>query len=1260
MPVSRVLAKESSNGDGGVVSKEIPVLLDQQKIITSSKEVTSEKYPDAETVLVSEHIKTEYNADGTYLTYDDEYIKVLTEEGRRGAIEKQFSYNQFYGTFEILNVEVIKADGKVVKHNPKSISKEQVDRSQMDMNIYDPNDKVIIAAVPDVEVGDTIRFFVKHGESKPRMQGCFSDWCVLEADVPIKDITYEYIGPKDKPLVSKALLSEIKGTVKSSEKQEGDRIHYSWTATDVPQVFAEAEMPSLSRVGQRLLVSTLTDWKEVSRWYHGLCQSHLEKISPDIKAKTSALMAPCKTEEEKIKAIFTFVSQEIRYMGITTETSAPGYEPHDVNITFDNRYGVCRDKAALLASMLSEAGIPSFPVLVMAGDKLDPEVPNAFFNHAITAARTKDGKYVLMDSTNENTADLLPQYLYDKSYIVATPEGETLMTSPVSPVEDNMATVKTDVTLADDGSATGTSVIDLKGINDVAYRSSLAEVKADEAQRFFEGSLKSMIAGAALTSYKLEPENMQDTSQTIRLTLHWSVPNLLVTGGNAAQLELPFAGYGYGMAMQIMNGSLDLDERRYPLKTEYTCGVREDLTISLPPSLENPLSLPKYENTEHKDFSITQSISVDGKTLHAAIDGRVKSTEIAPADYLLLKQAMAKLQINSRQQPVFSRKAMTMPVPAATADVEIIKSQYDVKMDSASAWSTRQVVKKKILTYGGKKSNSELKLNYNPSYETVEIASAQVTQKDGTVRKIKAEEMNTLDAAWVASAPRYPGAKTLVVSLPGVEVGAVIEYEIKRTIKEQPMFSSSYAFASGDAIDDIEFRYDFPESINPQMVIDLPKAEHMSESVKNGRRVIRFHWQDIKPQILEKSSPPAWVDAPDFAISTGSWPAYALSVGKQVLPLAENQTVTAAKAIELTKDKELAVDKITALRDFVAIQIRRADPGFTEFSLDHAFTAADVTLKDGYGHGADRSILLYALLQGAGFKPELALASGGTTEPTLLKRSLSLPFNGYFGSLICRVKHPQTGEWLPLDLINQYAPLGATNLDQQPGLALDGQHFTWTAPKDQPNTEETEYALDFDKEGTAVITVTTRFHGVYHAGFVAQYSEMTPEERKREFQSLVSSISQNAIAQGELVTDLHSPGTLRYTAKVKDYGVKNDQGIYFDLPGVPQQLVAANSSYRQRALLIGNENSSRSTWKITLPGGLTPIIQPENLDWTGPGNFGTVAFQGSTSQQNGKTELRYSLDLSTKPVIVPTGNYKDLLDLNRHFSHPSARRVLLE
>ena len=72
-------------------------------------------------------------------------------------------------------------------------------------------------------------------------------------------------------------------------------------------------------------------------------------------------------------------------MGLTPEKDRPGFEPHDVRLTFENKYGVCRDKAALLVSLLEAAGFRSYPVLVNVGTKRDPEVPSPDFNHAIVS-----------------------------------------------------------------------------------------------------------------------------------------------------------------------------------------------------------------------------------------------------------------------------------------------------------------------------------------------------------------------------------------------------------------------------------------------------------------------------------------------------------------------------------------------------------------------------------------------------------------------------------------------------------------------------------------------------------------------------------------------------------------------------------------------------------------------------------------------------------------------------------------------------------
>ncbi|MBQ9727874.1 MAG: DUF3857 domain-containing protein, partial [Kiritimatiellae bacterium] len=161
--------------------------------------------------------------------------------------------------------------------------------------------------------------------------------------------------------------------------------------------------------------------------------------------------APAKSQARAavVRALFDFVSREVRYMGAMAESEAPGYEPHDVSLTFDNRYGVCRDKAALLVAMLRMAGIDAWPVLINVGPRKDPQVPQPYFNHAIVAADSGDpaGPYLLMDPTSETTRSLLPEYLCEMSYLVARDEGEGIRETPPLPVEQNLLRAETVYTL---------------------------------------------------------------------------------------------------------------------------------------------------------------------------------------------------------------------------------------------------------------------------------------------------------------------------------------------------------------------------------------------------------------------------------------------------------------------------------------------------------------------------------------------------------------------------------------------------------------------------------------------------------------------------------------------------------------------------------------------------------------------------------------------------------------------------------------------
>ena len=363
--VSLLTAVASWAEDGGV-----PQLVDPAVALAAAARATHTVYPDANTVIVEDQSRIIVEASGAHDDLSESYEKILTDEGRRALATRQFSFDRFYEGVEVLRLSVIKADGRRMELDPKAQCKEAVSRAMMGANIYDPNERVLTVSIPDRDVGDTIHMVVRQRTRIPQMTDSYGDIIGFESTSPILHMGVEISTPEVNPLRCTAILGEIPGTVTHRVRTEGGRVIHTWEGRSIPQCFSEPGMPSLNTCGQRVLVSTSADWQSISKWYWGLSAPHLKATSA-ITAKARKLAKGGKTRIDKIKCIFRFVSQEIRYMGITTETTAPGFEPHDVKITFDNRYGVCRDKAALLVAMLRAADIKAYPVLIMVGPKRD-------------------------------------------------------------------------------------------------------------------------------------------------------------------------------------------------------------------------------------------------------------------------------------------------------------------------------------------------------------------------------------------------------------------------------------------------------------------------------------------------------------------------------------------------------------------------------------------------------------------------------------------------------------------------------------------------------------------------------------------------------------------------------------------------------------------------------------------------------------------------------------------------------------------------
>jgi hypothetical protein len=159
-------------------------------------------------------------------------------------------------------------------------------------------------------------------------------------------------------------------------------------------------------------------WKGVGQWYTPLFQTRIA-ASPDITAKTQELVAGKTDFYDKAEALSKFVQKNIRYVAI--EVGIGGYQPHAASDIFRNKYGDCKDKTALLASMLSVAGIHA-AALVVDSERgvVDPNTPSVeAANHVITAIEIPSGytsdrlhsvvksesgrRYLIFDPTWEKT-----------------------------------------------------------------------------------------------------------------------------------------------------------------------------------------------------------------------------------------------------------------------------------------------------------------------------------------------------------------------------------------------------------------------------------------------------------------------------------------------------------------------------------------------------------------------------------------------------------------------------------------------------------------------------------------------------------------------------------------------------------------------------------------------------------------------------------------------------------------------------------------
>jgi len=1253
-------------------SPQPKLLIDRDEKIAAAAKITAENYPNSDEVQVDDYTLAQYEISGLDVVYSDTYVKLLTEKACRENQSQRYNFTLPYDEINVTLIEIIKPDGSMKLIDVAAQSKEMVDRSQMGSNIYNPNSKILSVGVPGLEVGDLLHIVLERKLNKTRMPDSWSDYQVFEYYNPIKHAVYEVHAPLEKPLEKIALKDEILDSVTFSQedkevtlaggKSEVRRV-YRWEVNNIPRIYAEPDMPNYYTVVQRLLVSTNPSWESVSSWYWNLCEPHLVN-SELMKEKVAQLVAGISDDSEKIRAIFKFVSQDIRYLGITVEDTAPGYEPHSAQMTFDNRHGVCRDKAALLVALLREAGFEAFPVLIYSGPKKDREVPQPYFNHAISAVRKPDGTFLLMDSTDESTKELLPEYLNDCSYLVATPQGEDLLVSPILPASKNMLTIVTDAKIDEKGNYSAKSDIEFNGINDNVYRGYFARITHQQRREYFESLVGRIIPGAKLKSFSLFPKDMLNTDESIKVTIDYEASDVLIGGEGDSLLPIFAIGNRVGIVNFVL-GKTGLKERRFPLETGYACGVSEQLTLEIDEKLGSILSVPKYQIIDNESIAWKKELVQNGSTITGQSEFVVKVVRFEPQQYLELKKSLKDIEFNERKMAIIDSGSYLSLRGQSDVVYKSIDKNYTIQDENN--WSVRVKVAKEILTYKGKKDSSELKFDYNPAWEEVNLISAKVLTA-GEVKEISDQEMNLMDAAWSGSAPRYPSAKTLVASLPAVEIGSVVEYEYERIYKNRPFFEMQETFASFDAIDKKTLTLSYPTKFEYKLRslvdsngfavqgenqdIEIYEIKESSDNITT-KQITVVNQLGIKREI---SLPPMMAHLPTVRVSSGDWKKYCNEINNKLKSSAKRQKLAAKKARGLTRNKKTAQDKVIAIRDFVAKKIRTVGVTLNSLPLS-AMSKADTTLTDAYGNTSDKAILIYSMLKSVGVDCEFVLVSRNSRIDELENVMIDLPSKNQFPMVLVKVEI--SGKEYYLNDTNEYAHLGSSSSWKYLTMNLDHSKVGRVELSDEDKTSAVKNLdITIDLDGSGHVKVRVKNYGLSFAENNKRYSEMRPEEKLRHYQELVAQLSQSSIATSELETDFVSyPGEVSYSLDIDRFAVIDGDYMYITLPKVFDNVLGIKSGSREAPFYNPSFVMYKTVMKITVPKEYSKLLlAPESSVRAIPSNGGLLTIDVNL---HGDSQLELVYEMRLAPAIIDAQDYSELFDITRWQRHSENRSILL-
>ena len=411
----------------------------------------------------------------------------------------------------------------------------------------------------------------------------------------------------------------------------GKFVRFVWTARQESALVREPGEPGIERRAPAITYTSYPTWREVAEGFRRRWAPPLSQTT-ELRQKAHEL-ALGKTRSDALRDIFLFVSRNIRTTAAEYDAFTRAPQPAARVLALGQ--GDYRDKACLLAALLSAEGITAYPLPIRSdGMPVSKEAPAPeAFDRIIVMALLDNNPGYFDPCADRQPYGRLPEDEQGAEGLVLDPKNYRFVALPTESFDRNLAQVNCDVLVRRDGLVVGNVRAKLSGCYDVWARETLAAGRQPStADREFATRLLARDKATSVVIDSLSISDLADITKPVEMSFRYTVFPLTTDPRSRTSVLLPAPALYLDPLFTLVGA----DARRTNLSVRpwrscrFNCVVRMESGVSaglLPPTWfrENP-GIRATRWWEEKPGGI------EFKT-----EFLLKKTDLTPDDYRLVK-----------------------------------------------------------------------------------------------------------------------------------------------------------------------------------------------------------------------------------------------------------------------------------------------------------------------------------------------------------------------------------------------------------------------------------------------------------------------------------------------------------------------------------------------------------------------------------------------------------------------------------------------